>query len=310
MEKLIYKILDSKFNKLIVILLVIFAMIGAVMMIPSKLVLARMLPGKSANTFTIYVDTASNASIRETKAVTSCIIDRLKKEKEITDMEVYLGQGAPLDYAGLVKGSALKRLQSQAEIVVNLTDKHARDEPSYRMVHRIRPLINQACDNITPNTSIKFIEMPSGPPTLATIVVELYGKNSVVLRDMAFKVSNVLKETEGLVDIDIMQDDIYRKYAIIPNKEKIIKSGLSVEQVNKIIYLAFKGMEIAVKNTRNQQDQIPIFVRLNDETRELTRGDKDSLLTKLSSLELMNRRGAMVPMPEVVDVQFHHVMVA
>jgi len=302
MEKLIYKILDSKLNKLIVILLVIFAMIGAVMMIPSKLVLARMLPGKSANTFTIYVDTASNASIRETKAVTSCIIDRLKKEKEITDMEVYLGQGAPLDYAGLVKGSALKRLQSQAEIVVNLTDKHARDEPSYRMVHRIRPLINQACDNITPNTSIKFIEMPSGPPTLATIVVELYGKNSVVLRDMAFKVSKVLEETEGLVDIDIMQDDIYRKYAIIPNKEKIIKSGLSVDQVNKIIYLAFKGMAIAVKNTRNQQDQIPIFVRLNDETRELTRGDKDSLLTKLSSLELMNRRGAMVPMPEVVDI--------
>jgi multidrug efflux pump subunit AcrB len=302
MEKLIYKILNSKRNKLIVILMVIFAMIASVFMIPSKLVLARMLPGKSANTFTIYVDTATNASIRQTKAVTTCIVDTLKKEKEITDMEVYLGQGAPLDYAGLVKGSALKRLQSQAEIVINLTDKHARDEPSYRMVHRIRPIINKACGSITTHTSIKFTEMPSGPPTLATIVVELYGKNDVALRDMAFKVSTVLKETEGLVDVDIMQDDIYRKYAIVPNKEKIIKSGLSVDQVNKIIYLAFKGMEIAVKNTQDQQDQIPIFVRLNDETREFTRGDKDSLLTKLSSLELMNHRGAMVPMPEVVDI--------
>jgi multidrug efflux pump subunit AcrB len=133
-------------------------------------------------------------------------------------------------------------------------------------------------------------------------VVELYGKNDAVLRDMAVKVSSVLKETEGLVDIDIMQDDIYRKYAILPNKEKIIKSGLSVEQVNKVIYLAFKGMEIAVKNTQNQQDQIPIFVRLSDETRELTRGDKDSLITKLSSLELMNRRGQMVPMTEIVNI--------
>jgi multidrug efflux pump subunit AcrB len=302
MEKLIYKILDSKLNKLIVILLVIFAMLGAVMMIPSKLVLARMLPGKSANTFTIYVDTASNASIRQTKAVTTCVVDTLKKEKEITDMEVYLGQGAPLDYAGLVKGSALKRLQSQAEVVINLTDKHERDEPSFMMVHRIRPIINKACGSITENTTIKFIEMPSGPPTLATIVVELYGKNDIALRDMASRVSQVLSETEGLVDIDVMQDDIYRKYAIVPNKEKIIKSGLSVEQVNKIIYLAFKGMEIAVKNTKNQQDQVPIFVRLNDETRELSRGDKDSLLTKLSSLELMNRRGQMVPMPEVVDI--------
>ena len=302
MEKLIYTILSSKRNKFLVILVVLLSMIGAVMMLPSKLVLARMLPGKSANTFTIYVDTATDASVYQTKAVTSCIVKELTKEMIVTDMEVFLGQGAPLDYAGLVKGSALKSMKNQAEIVVNLTDKHSREEPSYRMVHRIRPSINEACGNITPNTSIKFTEMPSGPPTLATIVVELYGKNDLVLRDMAIKVSTLLKETEGLVDVDIMQDDIYRKYAILPNKEKIVKSGLSVEQVNKVLYLAFKGMEIAVKNTQNQQDQIPIFVRLNDDTRELTRGDKDSLLTKLSSLELMNKTGAMVPLTEIVNI--------
>ena len=302
MEKLIYAILSKKRNKLIVILLVLLSMMGAVMMLPSKLVLARMLPGKSANTFTIYVDTATDASVNETRRVTSCIVQNLEKEKEITDMEVYLGQGAPLDYAGLVKGSALKRLKNQAEIVVNLTDKHERDEPSFMMVHRIRPILHEACGSITDHTSIKFIEMPSGPPTLATIVVELYGKNSVALRDMAQRVSGVLKETEGLVDIDIMQDDIYRKYGIVPNKEKIIKSGLTVDQVNKILYLAFKGMEIAVKNTQKQQDQIPIFVRLDDNTREFKRGDKDSLLTKLDSLELMNKRGQMVPLTEVVEI--------
>ena len=302
MEKLIYAILSKKRNKFIVILLVLLSMIGAVMMLPSKLVLARMLPGKSANTFTIYVDTATDASVNETRRVTSCIVQNLEKEKEITDMEVYLGQGAPLDYAGLVKGSALKRLKNQAEIVVNLTDKHERDEPSFMMVHRIRPILHEACGSITDHTSIKFIEMPSGPPTLATIVVELYGKNSVALRDMAQRVSGVLKETGGLVDIDIMQDDIYRKYGIVPNKEKIIKSGLTVDQVNKILYLAFKGMEIAVKNTQKQQDQIPIFVRLDDNTREFKRGDKDSLLTKLDSLELMNKRGQMVPLTEVVEI--------
>ena len=91
-------------------------------------------------------------------------------------MEVYLGQGAPLDYAGLVKGSALKGLKSQAEIVINLSDKHYRDEPSFMMVHRIRPLIKKTCESVIPDTTIKFIEMPSGPPTLATIVVELMEK--------------------------------------------------------------------------------------------------------------------------------------
>jgi multidrug efflux pump subunit AcrB len=302
MEKLVYSIISSKRNKMIVIFLVLLSMVGAVMMIPTNLVLARMLPGKSANTFTIYVDTATNASIKETKSVTTCIVNTLKKEQEITDMEVYLGQGAPLDYAGLVKGAALKSLKNQAEIVINLTDKHGRDEPSFMMVHRIRPVINKACGSLVKNSSIRFTEMPSGPPTLATIVIELYGKNDAVLRETSNKIAGILSDTEGLVDVDIMQDDLYTKYDLVPDKEKIIRSGLSVDQVNKIVYLAFEGMPIAVKNTRDQQDQISIFLRLDDETRTVKLDTKAALLDKLSSLKLMNQRGMLVPLSEVIKI--------
>jgi len=301
-EKIIYNILNSKFKKRLVIAIVLLTLAGSIMMIPSKLVLAKMLPGKSANTFTIYVDTPTNSSINQTKSVTSCIVDFLKDEKEITDMEVYLGQGAPLDYAGLVKGSALKSLKNQAEIVVNLTDKHNRNEPSFMMVHRIRPLINKACSGVVPNTTIKFIEMPSGPPTLATIVIELFGKDTNLTRQTAKKIAKLLGDTEGLVDIDIMQDTLYTKFELVPDKEKIIRSALSVSQVNNIIYLAFQGHQVAVKNTRNQQDQIPIFVRLTDETRTVDDGSRDALISKLSSLKLMNQQGIMVPLRELIKI--------
>lgn len=303
MEKLVYSIITSKRNKIIVVSIVLFSLIASIMMIPSELVLARMLPAKSANTFTIYVDTATNASIIETESVTSCIVNTLSKEAEITDMEVYLGQGAPLDYAGLVKGSAFKMLKNQAEIVINLTNKHGREELSYMLVHRLRPVVEEKCGQLVPNTTIKFIEMPSGPPTLATIVIELYGKDSEALRTMSTKISQILNDTEGLVDIDIMQDDIFVKYNIVPDKEKIIRSGLNVEQVNQILYLAFKGMSVAVKNTGNQQNQIPIFIRLDDETRHIYQNTKPSLEAKLVSLELMNNFGMMVPVIEVVDIQ-------
>ncbi|RLA76444.1 MAG: AcrB/AcrD/AcrF family protein, partial [Epsilonproteobacteria bacterium] len=303
MEKFIYSIINTPRNKWIVTAIVLLSMAGAVMMIPSKLVLARMLPGKSANTFTIYIDTATNASTEETKTVTTCIVDYLKHEKEITDMEVYLGQGAPLDYAGLVKGSAFKSLKNQAEIVINLTDKHARDEPSFMMVHRIRPEINKACGILTPHTSIRFTEMPSGPPTLATIVVELYGKDNTLLRKTAKKTARMLRETDGLVDVDIMQDDLYTKYDLILDTEKIVRSALGVDQVNQIIYLAFKGMPVAVKNTRDQQDQVPIFMRLNSETRMIEFDSRESLLDKLSSLKLMNKKGMMVPLSEIISIK-------
>ena len=303
MENLIYNIISKAKNRWLITLVVMVSMVGAIMMLPSKLVKAKMLPGKSENTYTIYIDTATNASIAETQRVTTCVVNYMKHEKEVLNMSINLGQGAPLDYAGLVKGSAFKRSQNQAEVVVNLTDKHEREEPSYKMVHRIRPEIQSLCGNIVPHTSIRFIEMPSGPPTLATIVIELFGKDERLLRRTIERVATILEKTEGLVDVDIMQDDLYTKYNLAPNKEKIIRSGLSVDQVNQITYLAFKGSSVAVKNTGNQQDQIPIFLRLNDETRIVEESSVAALQNKLSSLRLVNREGMMIPLSELVKVE-------
>ena len=303
MEKIVLWILQTKWRKRGVIMIVLMALGGAVMMLPTKLVLAKMLPGKSANTFTVYIDLPTNSSIRQTAMVAECVAEHLKKEREVTDIETYLGQGAPLDYAGLVKGSDFKRMKYQAEIVVNLTDKHTREEPSFMMVHRIRPEIQKDCAEMVEGTTIKFIEMPSGPPTLATIVIELYGKDDTLLRKTSQKVADILRKTNGLVDIDIMSDTIFTKYELVPDKEKILRSGLSVEQVNNILYLAFKGMPIAVKNTRNQQDQIPIFVRLSEKSHRFKHNSKEALERKLSSLKLMNRMGMMIPLKEVVNVE-------
>ena len=303
LEQFLYNLLHSKKRKRIVILIVLGSLMGAVMLLPTKVVLAKMLPGKSADTFSIYIDTATNSSIDETEKVAQCVVKHLQVEPGITDMEVFLGQGAPLDYAGLVKGSGMKHKQNQAEIVVNLTDKHHRKEPSYMMVHRIRPEIQKACEPLVKHTSIRFIEMPSGPPTLATIVVNVFGDDSALQRYTAERVASILKKTKGLVDVDIMQDDFYTHYNIVPDKEKIIRSGLSVEQVNNILYLAFKGKQVAMKNSANQQDQIPIFVRLNEQSRRIEPDTKEGLEWKLTSLRLMNKMGMMIPLRELVEIK-------
>ena len=302
MEETIYNIVTSKAKQRKVGFIVLGLLIFAVMMIPTKIVLAKMLPGKSANTFTVYIDTATNSTINQTREVVECVVESFRGEEEVLNMEMFLGQGAPLDYAGLVKGSAFKRLKSQAEVVVNLTDKHGRDEASFMMVHRLRPIIQEKCENLYKGTTVKFVEMPSGPPTFATIVVNLYGKDSLLLRQTSEIIEDALKATEGLVDIDVMQDDVYTKYEIIPNVEKIISSNLSVEQVSNILYMAFKGNVVATKNSTLQQDQIPIFVSLNTETRTLDHASGDELKLKLSRLKLLNRQGVMVPVKEVVEM--------
>jgi len=303
LEGLIYNILDKKSKKTLVIVLTILAFLGSLMMFPTQMVLAKMLPGKSDNTFSIYVDTPTGSSIEQTKSMSTCVVDFLIKEKEVKHIELFYGQGIPLDYAGLVKGATMKNTENVSEISVNLTDKHHRAEPSFLMVQRLRPIIKKVCLPQLPGTNIKFIEQPSGPPTLASIVVEVHGENLEKVRTISTKVASILSETEGLVDIDIMADEIFSKYELIPDKEKIARSGLSVKQVNNILYLAFEGMVIAHKNSNNSPDQIDMFLILEKESKSLSSQRRDSLQSKLSSLNLMNMKGMMVPLSEVVTLR-------
>ncbi|WP_456450473.1 efflux RND transporter permease subunit [Hydrogenimonas sp.] len=302
-EQFVFNILGSASKQWLVIVLTLAALAGSVMMLPTKIVLAKMLPGKSANTYSVYVHAPTASSIEQTRSVTQCVVDILQKENEVTDIEVYLGQGAPLDYAGLVKGSAFKNSENEAEIVVNLTDKHEREEPSFMMVHRLRPTIKANCEALVPGTVIEMIEQPAGPPTLAAVVAEIYGKDHDGIYALAQKIAKIFGQTDGLVDINIMADDPYTKFELIPNSDKISRSGLSVEQVNKILYLAFEGMVVAHKNSKDYPDQIGLFVRLSDKTRRLADHSRQALETKLAQLKLMNQKGMLVPVNEIVDIR-------
>ncbi len=302
LEKFVYWILTSKFRKTMVITLTILAFFASLLMFPSGGVLARMLPGKSASTYSIYVDTPTASSIEQTKKVTGCITNILRDEKEILDMSIFYGQGIPLDYAGLVKGSLMKRSENVAEISVNLTSIHEREEPSFLMISRLRPVLNETCQNVVPGTVIKLIEQPSGPPTLAQIVVEVHGENIPQTRKLSVEVANILSNTENLVDVDIMSDDIYKKYQLLPDIEKIAKLKLGIEQVNNILYLAFQGMVVATKNSEHRSVQTPIYLVLSDKTKRLNDSSKDSIQSKLSSLSLMNKQGLMIPLTNVVKI--------
>ena len=269
LQAFIYNILGDKKKKSLVIILTAVAFFASLLMFPSKLVLAKMLPGKSDNTFSVYVDTPTGSSIEQTNKVSQCVIDILKDEQEIMNLELFLGQGIPLDYAGLVKGASMKHTENVAEIAVNLTDKHTREEPSFLMVQRLRPIVKEKCLGVVPGTNIKFIEQPAGPPTLASIVLEVHGEDLEKVRKISMQTARIFQKTDGLVDVDVMVDEIFDKYELIPDKEKIARSGLSVEQVNNILYLAFEGMEIAHKNSKNNPDQIPMFLVLEKSSKNL-----------------------------------------
>lgn len=295
--------IQSPFQRNLILFATLIAFVLSVLMIaPSKMVLAKMLPGKNNDTFTIYTTLPEGSSIEQTRRVSECVADFIKQEKEVEDFEIFLGMGAPLDFAGLIKGSHFKNSENVAEIVVNLSQKHHREEPSYFMVQRMRPDIQKSCSSIYDKTTITFVEPPAGPPVLAAIVAEIYGDDADGIRELSNRVSEVFKKTKGLVDIEIMQDEIYDTFEVEVESTKVSLSGINVKQLNDILYLAFEGMQIAVKNSDVANDQIPIYLSLSLESKKFSSKDIDAIKAKLSSLKLMNQMGMMTPITELVTI--------
>lgn len=302
-EKFIENILHVKSKKRWVLLITLGAFLAALGMFPIKIVLAKMLPGKSTNTFSLYIDLPNGSSYRENQKVNQCVVDLLQQEKDVENIELFSGMGSPLDYAGLVKGSGYKMGEHLSEVVVNLTDAHQRNERSYRMVHRLRPIIQQSCEPLVKGTSIKMVEQPAGPPTLSALVIELYGENDAMLRSLAEEIKTILLQTKDLVDVDILNDDIYERFDLSVDKEKAMRSGVSLEALHSLVYLSFEGMMVTHKNSEFSPSQIPIFLRLSDGSKTLNNFSSQELEAKLASLSIPSAHNIVIPLSELVRVK-------
>lgn len=301
LEKFIYSILESKTKSFLVYLITLVLFILSVLTFPTQITKAKMLPSKDSDTFSIYVDLKDGSSVNQTKEVIQCIVKNLQKEKNITNISAFIGEGQPLDFAALVKQSALKDKESQAELMVNIKKAKDRDITSYNLVSNIREEVQKNCTLYDAN--IKFIELPAGPPVLASIVTEIYGGNSFeTRRDFALKIAQILKNQATLVDIDILADDDFMMYELEVDNNKTLISNVDLEQLKNTLYLAFEGMNISIVNNKNVQSQIPIFLRLND-SRNLKDSSKQSLQIKLQTLKIMNNKGNMINISELVSIK-------
>ena len=302
LEKFILDILNSKRKINLIYLITLILFILSILTFPTKIVKAKMLPNKDSDSFSIYLDLKDGSSKYETKEVVDCIVKNLQDEENITNISAFISQGQPIDFAGLVKQSALKNSENQAELMINIKRFKDREITSYNLISNLRSKIQDSCQNAYEAT-IKFIELPAGPPVLASLVAEIYGGDSFTSRrDFAIKVANIFKNQDTLVDIDILASKDFFTYTLEINSNKAIMSQVDLEHLKATLYLAFEGMSLGVINDKNAQSQIPIFLRLDD-SRNLSNNSKDALNLKLNSLKIMNNMGKMISISELVSIK-------
>jgi multidrug efflux pump subunit AcrB len=260
----------------------------------------KVLPPKDSNSFSVYIDLPENATIKNTKKAVHCVENVLETIPQIQNLQTYYGMGAPVDFIGLIKGSALRSGEYSAQIVANLSKAKNRDVASFVIVQNTRDLMAQKCSQYK---DIVIVEEAAGPAAYGAIVAEVYGKDGNKRDEIAYQIASILKALDTLTDIEIKNGKPFNKFTVHIDKVKAVKYGLSVEQINKILYIALEGMSIAVKNEARLNEQTPIYLALNNLTKKIKNATKEDITNKLSSLNLMNSQGQMISLSEVVSVE-------
>ena len=269
-------------------------LLASMALVGLKLVTVKMLPFDNKSEFQIIVDMPEGTPLERTAEVTRAIAVELHDVPEVTDYQLYVGLGAPINFNGLVRHYYMREGSNLADIQVNLVEKHERKAASHDIALRVRGPVQEVAKKY--GARVKIAEVPPGPPVMSTLVAEIYGPDYDRQIDVARKVRDVFDHSDGVVDVDWMVEDDQVKQTFEVDKEKAQLSGVSPEQVVQTLRVALYGMDAGLAHLQDEYEPVSINLRLPRDQRSGVNALKDVGV-------LSQATGRVVPLSELIKVK-------
>lgn len=246
---------------------VIFAVgilfVGSIMLPGLRVVPLKMLPYDNKNEFQIVIDMPEGTTLEETDAVSRRIAAYLATLPEVKDFEIFSGLASPMDFNGMVRHYFLRQGSNVADIRVNLLHKDHRAHQSHEIVLRIRRDIEKIAKECRAN--VKLVEVPPGPPVIATITAEVYGPPEAKYEELieaAKKVEQRMLREPGVVDVDISAEADQPKRMFVTDQPKAALSGVSKEVIAQTLQAALSGYPATELHIPTEVNPLPVILRL------------------------------------------------
>jgi len=246
-------------------LVTILLLVGSVALLQIRAVKVKMLPHDNKGEFQVMIDMPEGATLERTAAATRAMAAVLAEDPQVRDLQMYVGASAPINFNGLVRHYFLRQRAHEADIQVNLVDKHHREEKSHPIAKRLRPALWEVAKEYGAN--ILVAEVPPGPPVWSTLLAEIYGPDHEGRMEMAKKVREVYESTEGVVDVDWMVAEPEPQFVLHVDKAKAALSGVSTEQISHTLGLALHGRPAGYLHTGKNREPIDVMVKVPVERR-------------------------------------------
>lgn len=284
--------LDSRRKRWLLGAVIVLGLLGSLSLPALRLVPMKMLPFDNKNEFQLVLDMPEGTPLETTNKVTAAFEAYLRNVPEVTSVVSTVGDASPIDFNGMVRHYYLRNGVHQADIRINLVDKPDRQMQSHGIALRLRKDLTALAESY--GVDLKIVEIPPGPPVLATVVTEIYGspENSYAeLVQGAKHMASIMESETDVVDVDTSAIVPHQRLNFVVDREKAALHDIGVEQINRTLRLALSGT--APATLHNPRERAPLQIRPI-----LARAERSETQT-LQNLPLRGGDGNLVPLGEL-----------
>lgn len=222
----------------------ILIMLAALVFALSILLLTRipveLMEQTEPGTFTIFIELPTGARLEASDSAVSQVENFLKNIPEI-----------------MTVSSRIEPWESK--IYVKLVPSNQRDKSTRDVIDSLRPQVAKI-----PNTFIYFEEAQQ---TLAReIILDLYGYNYDILKELAVSVASRLEAIKGLTDVKIRAREGRPEWRVTVDRKKAALYGFTIDDIASSIHGQMRGLRATVYHT--EAKEVEVITRLSESDRK------------------------------------------
>jgi multidrug efflux pump subunit AcrB len=252
----------------------------------------KMLPFDNKNELLLVLDLDRGTTLERTDAAVRDFVTFLAGVPEVCDFTSYVGLASPMDFNGLVRHYYLRQGDNVAELRIDLAGKKHRAMQSHAVGLRMRKDLQKIADRH--HVRMKLVETPPGPPVLASVVAEVYGRPDDSYEDLLQAADTVrarLAVEPGVVDVDQSREAPQHKLVFVTDVEKAGLSGITKEQIAATLQTALGGGAAGTLHSDTERNPLQIELRLPL--------DRRTSAADLTKIHVKGAGGQLVPLAEL-----------
>ncbi len=236
------------------------ATVAVCLLFATSAVTVKLLPFDNKSELQIVANLPEGSTVEDTERLLFAAAGIAAALPEAQSVQAYAGTAAPINFNGLVRHYYVRHAPELGDLQINLAPKDSRARASHAIALDLRTKLQAL--KLPDGAVLKVVEVPPGPPVLATLLAEIYGPDAATRRAVAAELRTLFAQVPYIVDIDDSIGHPRPRLRIALDQDEIEYLGVEQSDVYDTIQALFGGVPVGTSHRGLERSPITIRIGL------------------------------------------------